>query len=245
MKQYGNNLILKAIQAPSTLVPPDFQTLKTIYENYVVNFEDITGRGKQIVIRNRKTNQIENNYELTILAEFADLWVKSADQRVGVGSNPKTTRAFEPPNDKIFCQISKLVSQSISNTGTFDPASIYDKVTKNSNYKYTETIAFELFSTNKNLRILYPFYAIHNHIIELESELAPTTTDSLHISSPEEENYDAAYITVTEIRNRCQRDGLNLHETHKVIKASSSMQQVNSSLIAPNNPAFDPGGEHR
>lgn len=138
-----------------------FNDMKRMVKTYTMEIVN----GKKEVI-NRRTRKIITDPTMKIQIEFSFLWLKVAGSKHYIGEEiPGYSYAYDKIwVEKIFYEISKIITGSIHRSGNIEPLDIFLEVSNNHGlYKYAEDIVEKLFSSQENIRIINQFYRQQNH----------------------------------------------------------------------------------
>lgn len=184
----GNaKLQIESIKLPNA-EPFDFNELMKISENFLVDYVEDEDLIKRKVTRNKKSGKIVTDDEINKLAEFVDL--------LKVCTGNKLKEEIET----FYNEFSRLISSSISETGTIDTESIFNQLSKNEiNGIKTNEMLFSLFENNENIMIINDFYRLLNKNAKLEVELPKTSPEFASREMKSKDIQDLGRETLTEL----------------------------------------------
>lgn len=190
--EQSDNIEYNAIELPRENEPFSFQDLKKVLKEYKTEYESDENNQSRLIVKNRKTGERLTDKKLEQIAKFASIWREAAgserriDEEIG-----GIESAFDERSEKIFNKISKLISESMNETGTIDTQTLYREVSEESTKG--EEIIRSLLANRTKLNIIYDFYKLQspNKRLEVElpkipSEFARKTSQSLW--EPEDPN---------------------------------------------------------
>lgn len=157
-KALYNNSRLKNNDIKDYFAEITFDEMKRLVRTYAVEYKN----GKYICY-NRLTKAIITDHNLILHIKFASYWLGAAGIKWSIDEPvPGYNYAFNESAEELFNQLKKFIINSLNKDGNIDPIEIYDKIEKESYYKYSELILVRLFNNRESTQVINELFRLQN-----------------------------------------------------------------------------------